>query len=90
MAISAIASEAKTSDRLFDRLCYLSETDLIARTDPVDQSGRLNFWQQILGAFNETPLLSSLDHRLRKAPRVADQIRGLLGELVQALHEIRQ
>lgn len=90
MAIGAIASKAKTSARLFDKLCYLSKKDLTARTVLVDQSGRLKFWAANIGAFNETPLLSSLDHRLREAPRVADQIRGFLGDLVEALQKIRQ
>ncbi len=90
MAIGAIASKAKNSARPFDKLCYLSETDLTARTIPVDQSGRLKLWAANIGAFNETPLQSSLDHRLPEAPRVADQIRGFLGDLVEALQEIRQ
>lgn len=90
MAIGAIASKAKARARLFDKLCYLSETDLTARTVLVDQSGRLKIWAANISAFNETPLLSSLDHRLREAPRVADQIRGFLGDLVEALQKIRQ
>ncbi len=49
MAIGAIASKAKNSARPFDKLCYLSETDLTARTIPVDQSGRLKLWAANIG-----------------------------------------
>lgn len=88
MAIGAIASKAKVSARLFDELCYLPETDLTARTVLVDQSSRFHIWAANIGALQDPPLPSSLDHRLREAPRVADQIKGLLDDLMEALQEI--
>lgn len=88
MAIGAIASKAKVNARLFDELCYLPETGLTVRTVLVDQSSRFQIWATNIGALQEPPLPSSLDHRLREAPRVADQIKGLLDDLVEALQEI--
>jgi len=88
MAIGAIASKAKASARLFDELCYLSETDLTVQHVLVDQSGRFEIWAANIGAFQEASLPSSLDHRLKEVPRVADQIKALLEDLVEALQEI--
>jgi len=88
MAIGAIASKAKASARLFDELCYLPETDLTARTVLLDQSSRFQIWAANIGALQEPPLPSSLDHRLREAPRIADQIKELLDDLIEALQEI--
>lgn len=88
MAIGTIASKAKASARLFDELCSLPDIDSTARTVLVDQSSSFQIWAANIGALQEPPLPSSLDHRLREAPKVADQIKGLLEDLIETLQEI--
>ena len=69
------------------RFSALSEADQIARPALVDQLGRLKIWAGNIGAFQDLPLQSSLDYRLREAPKIVDQVIELLNDLNETLQE---
>ena len=83
-----IAPKAHECVRRFNALCsLLPEADRIARPALVDQLGRFKIWAGNIGAFQELPLPSSLDHRLREAPKIVDQVVELLNDLNETLQE---
>lgn len=65
----------------------LPEADRIVRPALIDQLGRLKIWAGNIGAFQELPLLSSLDYRLREAPKIVNQVIELLNDLNETLQE---
>ena len=83
-----IAPRVHECVRRFNALCdLLPEADQIARPVLVDQLGRLKIWAGNIGAFQELPLPSSLDYRLREAPRIIAQVIELLNDLDETLQE---
>ena len=85
-----IAPRVHECVRRFNALCdLLPEADQIVHPALVDQLGRLKIWAGNIGAFQELPLPSSLDYRLREAPRIVDQVIELLNDLNETLQEGR-
>ena len=83
-----IAPSVHECFRRFNALCdFLPEADQIARPALVDQLGRLKIWAGNIGAFQELPLPSSLDYRLREAPKIVKQVIELLEDLNETLQE---
>ncbi len=83
-----IAPKVHECVRRFNALCdLLSEADRTARPALVDQLGRLKIWAGNIGAFQELPLPSSLDYRLREAPKIVNQVIELLNDLNETLQE---
>ena len=83
-----IAPKVHECVRRFNTLCgSLPEADRIARPALVDQLGRLKIWAGNIGAFQELPLQSSLDYRLREAPKIVHQVIELLSDLNETLQE---
>ena len=83
-----IAPKAHECVRRFSALCsLLPEADRIAHPALVDQLGRFKIWAGNIGAFQELPLPSSLDYRLREAPKIVDQVIELLDDLDETLQE---
>lgn len=83
-----IAPKAHECVRRFNELCSsLPEAERIARPALVDQLGRLKIWAGNIGAFQELPLPSSLDYRLREAPKIVNQVIELLNDLSETLQE---
>lgn len=83
-----IAPKVQRCVELFDKLCPLLETNPNARDAVLDQLGRFKIWAGSIGAFQGLPLLSSLDYRLREAPKVAEQTRELLEDLIETLQDV--
>ena len=83
-----IAPKAHECVRRFNTLCSsLPEEHRIARPALIDQLGRLKIWAGNIGAFQELPLPSSLDYRLREAPKIVKQVIELLDDLNDTLQE---
>ena len=83
-----IAPKAHECVRQFNALCSsLPQADRIARPALIDQLGRLKIWAGNIGAFQELPLPSSLDYRLREAPKIVKQVIELLDDLNDTLQE---
>ena len=83
-----IAPKVHECVRWFNALCgLLPEADRIVHPALVDQLGRLKIWAGNIGAFQALPLQSSLDYRLREAPKIVDQVIELLNELNETLQE---
>ncbi len=84
----SIAHKAHECVCRFNALCaLLPEADQIARPALVDLLGRFKIWAGNIGAFQELPLPSSLDYRLREAPKIVDQVIELLDDLDETLQE---
>ena len=83
-----IAPKVHDCVRRFNALCgSLPEADRTARPALVDQLGRLKIWAGNIGAIQELPLPSSLDYRLREAPKIVKQVIELLDDLNETLQE---
>lgn len=87
-ASELVAPKVRICIALFDELCHLQKVDSNPQITVIDQLGRFKIWAGNIGAFQELPLPSSLDYRLREAPKVADQIRELLEDLIETLQDI--
>jgi hypothetical protein len=64
---------------LHDTQCQLRSA--LGQAIVEDQSARFRVWAGNLGAFQKLPAASSLDHRLREAPKIATQIQEILEDL---------
>lgn len=70
----------------------LQQPDLTSQTgiseaEAVDIHGRFRIWAGNVGAFQNSDIKSSLDYRLRDAPKIATQIIELLDELAESLDD---
>lgn len=65
----------------------IPETDSLVRSTVGDQFGRFKIWAGNIGALQKASLSSSLDYRLREAPKIVAQIIELLEDLQQTLQE---
>jgi hypothetical protein len=89
---NSLAASSIESAQLLDNLTNLlrdsqyEERTNLRQSDLEDQSARFRVWAGNLGAFQKLPSTSSLEHRLREAPKVAEQIY----ELLQDLHDAAQ
>lgn len=90
MSSDGIAPKAYACVGWFDELCrLLPESDHTARPTIVDQLGRFKIWAGNIGAFQELSTPSSLEYRLREAPKVGAQVAELLYDLEETLQEGR-
>ena len=80
-----IAPKVQSCLGLFHDLIHASED---CKVTIIDQLGRFNIWAGNIGAFQELPLPSSLDYRLREAPKVVRQVGELLDDLEETLHDV--
>jgi hypothetical protein len=69
----------KLSTLLHDTQCQ--SRSALGQAVVEDQSARFRVWAGNLGAFQKLPAASSLDYRLREAPKIATQIQELLEDL---------
>ena len=93
--MSAIASRAKRSLALLERLVGALELPDqkpigISVSEAVDSLGRFNIWEAEIGAFSDINIKSSLEYRVRHAPKLASQIMELLDELIESLDDSMQ
>lgn len=84
-----LAPHVKACVNLFNELSHLPGATPSVQTSLNDHLGRFRIWAGNIGAFQENPLPSSLDYRLREAPKVAEQIRDLLDDLCETLRDLR-
>ena len=88
---SQIAEHCKLCLRNFDLLVSIFEASDgdsdVKLADVVDARSRFQIWLGNLGAQQSPSLRSSLDYRLREAPKIKHQIVELLGDLTEALEE---
>ena len=56
-----------------------SQQHLISCSDCLDELGRFRIWANTIGAFLEMPFETSLDYRLREAPKMIDRNLTALG-----------
>ena len=84
----SIASKAYACAGQFDKLCrLLPDSDENTRPALIDQVGRFRIWGGNIGAFQKLPTPSSLDYRLREAPKIGIQVLELLDDLEETLQE---
>ncbi|KAH7403443.1 hypothetical protein BKA64DRAFT_450220 [Cadophora sp. MPI-SDFR-AT-0126] len=91
--MSTIASRAKRSLALLERLIELlkkpgQESIGLFASEAVDALDRFRIWASNIGAFQDINVKSSLEYRIRDAPKIANQITELLGELIESLEDI--
>jgi hypothetical protein len=88
MSSDGIAHKAYACVGRFDELCrLLPHSDHNALPTIIDQLGRFKIWAGNIGAFQELSTPSSLEHRLREAPKVGAQVAELLDDLEETLQE---
>lgn len=90
--MSAIASRAKRSLLNLERLVGVLEQPGyesigISASEAVDILGRFKIWAANIGAFQDINIKSSLEFRVRDAPKIASQITELLDELTESLDD---
>ena len=89
---SLVATSSEECLESFDRLMSLlsgPEEEIlgIRLFDVTDARGRFMIWLGNLGARQSVTVKSSLDYRLRDAPKVKEQILELLEDLMEALQD---
>lgn len=91
--MTTIASRAKTCVDLFAECAeLLRQPDYqsdggISENQVVDALGRYRIWAGNIGALQQAETKSSLDFRLREAPKIATQINEILEELKESLED---
>lgn len=92
---SAIASKSRHAVTLFNNLTstltsntYISHST-VDDDDIKDELGRFRIWAGNIGALRQLPSRTSLDHRLRNAPKTASQVLEVLGDLNEALEDCK-
>lgn len=91
--ISPIASHGRLCVDYFDKLrLLLQDQDPqkhagISYSTVCDELGRFRIWAGNIGALHEKREKSSLEFRLREAPKIADQVVELLQDLSESLEE---
>lgn len=89
---SPISEHCKICSEKFDQLAVLldhpHESILgLSLSELEDARSRFQIWQGNLGARQSSTARTSLDHRLREAPNIKNQINELLEDLAEALEE---
>ena len=90
---SLIASQCRLCVSYFDQLSSLLKAQErqslfgISHTVVCDELGRFRIWAGNIGAFQTIKLQSSLDYRLREAPKILRQIVQLLEDLSESLQD---
>lgn len=89
---SPIASKARECVQLFESLADLSR-DWGSPVHGIDQEqvlehhGQLRIWASNVGALQSRTTASSLDHRLRDAPKFSAEVVSLLEDLAETLED---
>jgi len=90
---SLIASQCRLCVSYFDQLSSLLKAQErqslfgISHTAVCDELGRFRIWAGNIGALQTIKLQSSLDYRLREAPKILRQIVQLLEDLSESLQD---
>lgn len=90
---SCIADKSKLCIAGFEALSKLltdaevEEEFRIKQLDCNDELSRFKLWAGNIGALQDSRLASSLEHRLRDSPRVANQVIDLLEEMIENLED---
>lgn len=90
---ASIASHATLCVRYFDELkLLLQDSDPqkhvgISYSAACDELGRFRIWAGNIGALQDNREQTSLDFRLREAPRIAHQAVELLQDLMESLED---
>ena len=90
---SPIASRTRLCWAKLEALCEklprpeLTGNNVANVFDASDQRDRFKIWAGNMGALQDIQFPTSLDYRLREAPRVVALITELLGDLEEALEE---
>lgn len=95
MTTSPISIRAKKAVELFERLEEAFQIPgrqqlnggSATLTTTVDCLGRFKIWAGNIGAFQRFETKSSLDYRIREAPKIATQIVNILDELAESLED---
>jgi hypothetical protein len=91
--VSPIALRGKACAQHFDQLCTLFEDERrqlsfgISHLQACDCYGQFKIWAGNIGALQTIQIPSSLDYRLREAPKVSQQVVSLLEDLEEALED---
>lgn len=83
----AIAHHGKACLDGLERLCKLSATSVLSSDGCAAQLGRFRIWAFNIGALQEAHLPSSLEFRLREAPKLVDRIVELLEDLEESIED---
>ena len=90
---SPIAVSSQACRERFERLLSdFSEpqhkpTNGITQAQVLDHFGQFRVWASNIGAFQPRHMASSLDHRLRDAPKFSREVVSLLEDLAEALDD---
>lgn len=90
---SPIASKAQECVGLFEALAELSSSwddspaHGIEQREVLEHLGQFRIWAGNIGALQPRSVPSSLEHRLRDAPKFAAEVMSLLGDLVDILED---
>jgi hypothetical protein len=85
---SPVALQAGRCNDLFSRLVELSTPDGdVSTAEAADILGQFKVWSGNIGALHGYEIRSSLDFRLREAPKIASQVVELLEELEDSLND---
>jgi hypothetical protein len=89
----SLATTSRACAQAFIRLCTLlkdpqhGELSGLAQSAIEDECGRFRIWAGNLGALQQLPSPTSLDHRLRQSPKIACHIHELLEILKDSLQD---
>lgn len=83
-----IPSKVRTCVQSFDEIRLRHpESESLVGSIIGDNFGRFKIWARNIGALQQSTLSTSLEYRLREAPRVITQVAELLEDLVETLEE---
>lgn len=83
----AIAHHSKACLSGLERLCRLSATSELSSDGCTAQLGRFRIWAFNIGALQEAHLPTSLEYRLREAPKLVDRIVELLEDMEESIDD---
>ena len=89
----SLATTSRACAKAFTQLCTLlkdpqyEELSRLTQSAIEDECGRFRIWAGNLGALQQLPSPTSLDHRLRNSPKIACHIHELLEILKDSLQD---
>lgn len=83
----AIAHHSKACLSGLERLCRLSATSELSSDGCTAQLGRFRIWAFNIGALQEAHLPTSLEYRLREAPKLVDRTLELLEDMEESIED---
>lgn len=84
---TTIARHGKACLDGLERLCKLSATSELSCDECTAQLGRFRIWAFNIGALQEAHLPTSLEYRLREAPKLVDRIVELLEDIEESIED---